>query len=183
MERNDLLISAGVSVLGQARELLGRLPAPVYSSTAGLPVASGAGPHLRHCLDFFDALLDGLETGRVDYNLRERDEATERDPHRAIARIDATIARLEATSAPASTPLLVRAEGPADPLDSSSWGRSSLARELQFLSSHTVHHFALIALIVRLQGVEPGAEFGVAPSTLEAWRSASHLHRDLVAST
>jgi hypothetical protein len=183
MERNDTLISASVAVLGQARDLLGRLRAGVYSSTAGLPVASGAGPHLRHCLDFYDALLDGLETGRVDYNLRERDEATERDPHRAIARIDATIARLEATSAPASTPLLVRAEGPADPLDPSSWVRSSLARELVFLSSHTVHHFALVALLVRLQGVEPGAEFGVAPSTLEAWRSASHLHRDLVAST
>jgi hypothetical protein len=47
---------------------------------------------------------------------------------------------------------------------------STVARELQFLLSHTVHHYALIALILRLQGFEPGEEFGVAPSTLAHWR-------------
>jgi hypothetical protein len=30
-----------------------------------------------------------------------------------------------------------------------------------------VHHYALIGALLRVQGVDPGAEFGVAPSTLE----------------
>jgi uncharacterized damage-inducible protein DinB len=42
-----------------------------------------------------------------------------------------------------------------------------VGRELQFLASHTLHHYALIAALLRLQGVEPGEEFGVAPGTLE----------------
>ncbi len=53
-----------------------------------------------------------------------------------------------------------------DAADESSWATSSVERELQFLRSHTVHHFALIAVILRLSGLEPGEEFGVAPSTL-----------------
>jgi len=37
---------------------------------------------------------------------------------------------------------------------------------LQVLSSHTVHHFALIAMTLRLHGVEMEPGFGMAPSTL-----------------
>jgi hypothetical protein len=57
--------------------------------------------------------------------------------------------------------------------DAACWGRSSAERELQFLLSHTVHHYALIALMLRTQGYEPGAEFGVAPSTLAYWKEAA----------
>jgi hypothetical protein len=47
------------------------------------------------------------------------------------------------------------------------WSATSVTRELQFLASHTVHHYAVIAAMLRPQGVEPGNDFGVAPSTLE----------------
>jgi hypothetical protein len=43
---------------------------------------------------------------------------------------------------------------------------SSLSRELQVLSSHTIHHFALIAVTLRAHGVQMDADFGMAPSTL-----------------
>jgi hypothetical protein len=43
---------------------------------------------------------------------------------------------------------------------------SSISRELQVLSSHTVHHFALIAMTLRMRGVELDSDFGMAPSTL-----------------
>jgi hypothetical protein len=44
--------------------------------------------------------------------------------------------------------------------------QSSASRELQVLSSHTVHHFALIAMTLRMHGVEMDPGFGMAPSTL-----------------
>jgi hypothetical protein len=49
---------------------------------------------------------------------------------------------------------------------------SSVGRELLFLSSHTVHHWALVAALLRHQGIEPGVEFGVAPSTLDHRRTS-----------
>ena len=46
------------------------------------------------------------------------------------------------------------------------WLVSSIGRELQALSSHTIHHFALIAITLRLHGVEVSPDFGMSPSTL-----------------
>src|SRR5262249_43081278 len=43
---------------------------------------------------------------------------------------------------------------------------SSVTRELMALSSHTIHHFALIAMTLRAHGVVVNPDFGVAPSTL-----------------
>jgi hypothetical protein len=42
---------------------------------------------------------------------------------------------------------------------------TTLGRELLFLSSHTVHHFALVAQYCRAAGVEPEQDFGKAPAT------------------
>ena len=47
-----------------------------------------------------------------------------------------------------------------------SFMESSISRELQVLSSHTVHHFALIAMTLRMHGLEVDPDFGMAPSTL-----------------
>jgi hypothetical protein len=52
------------------------------------------------------------------------------------------------------------------------WNRTTLKRELRFLVSHTIHHYALIAVILKLQGFDCGPDFGVAPSTIEYWKQA-----------
>jgi len=44
-----------------------------------------------------------------------------------------------------------------------------------FLLSHTVHHYALISVALKLQGIDPGEEFGIAPSTLRYLKSAAPL--------
>jgi hypothetical protein len=60
---------------------------------------------------------------------------------------------------------------------------SSISRELQVLSSHTVHHFALIAITLRMHGVEIESDFGMAPSTLRTLhrrrRRLHSVHRKL----
>jgi hypothetical protein len=50
---------------------------------------------------------------------------------------------------------------------------STIGRELKFLSSHTVHHFAMIAMILTRQGYDPPKNFGVAASTLAFWRKSN----------
>jgi hypothetical protein len=46
-----------------------------------------------------------------------------------------------------------------------SYMTSSVGRELQVLSSHTIHHFALIAVTLKALGVYIDSDFGMAPST------------------
>lgn len=43
---------------------------------------------------------------------------------------------------------------------------SSLARELLFLASHAVHHYAVIKMHCAAQGISLGEDFGKAPSTV-----------------
>ena len=163
------LVTGCVGALEQGLALLERLDDRLYNETGGLPVRSGVGSHFRHCLDFYQAFLKGVEQGRVNYHRRERDTFVERDRACAAAKIELTIERLWALAVlPGDTPLEVGPED-SDPDLTDGWCASTLARELQFLFSHTVHHFALVALLLRLRGFEPGAELGVAPSTLAYW--------------
>ena len=46
------------------------------------------------------------------------------------------------------------------------WSGSTVRRELQFLLSHSIHHYALIATICHANGFPVPEGFGVAPSTL-----------------
>lgn len=164
------LVAGCVGVLEQGLALLERLDDRLYNDTARLPVRSGAGSHFRHCLDFYHAFLKGVERGRVNYHRRERDTPVERDRACAAAKIVIIIEGLCALAElPGDTRLQVGPED-SDPDLTDGWCESTLARELQFLFSHTLHHYALVALVLRLQGFEPGEEFGVAPSTLAYWR-------------
>lgn len=162
-------IAENVRVLEELHGIVSRLDADHYAGTGGLPVASGPGGHVRHILDAYDCLLRDHTTGRVDFTARERDARTATDPVFAARRIDRTAGALQRLRVAASTPLAVRAEDTSG----ESWCDSSVGRELQALLSHTIHHLALVALVLRLRGVEPGASFGVAPSTLAHWRKAS----------
>jgi uncharacterized damage-inducible protein DinB len=42
---------------------------------------------------------------------------------------------------------------------------TSLARELVFALQHTIHHQAIVAVLLHEQGIAAPAEFGYAPST------------------
>jgi hypothetical protein len=134
----------------------------------------GIGSHFRHCLDFYCSFLDGVETGRIDYDDRQRDRRIEHDHLAAISKFEVTMTRLKELSwLDSEMPLKVRLEEGGEQPDPSSWSCSSVRRELQSLVSHTVHHYALIALMLQLNGVEPTEEFGVAPSTLKQWRATA----------
>jgi hypothetical protein len=63
--------------------------------------------------------------------------------------------------------VLVRAEAGDD------WLPSTVSRELQALSSHTIHHLALVAIILRLQGIRLDPDFGMSPSTLRHHAASS----------
>ena len=152
----------------QGRGLLRRLDPEVYAAAGSRH--SSVGAHLRHCIDYYRCFLDGLDGNRIDYDARQREAALETDPATASAALEDIARRLEAIEPQEFGRVVeVKVDTPADAPDA--WSRSTVARELQFLVSHTVHHYALIAHLLREQGIEPGDELGVAPSTLEYRKS------------
>lgn len=172
MSTRNTLIQDNVRLLEQGAALLSELPPDLYPKPEPSVASSGIGSHVRHVIDYYRRFLSGVESGRLDYDRREREERIERDLEYGCDQLRATIRALDGLRGEGdpSAPLMVK----MDAIDTASrpapWSASSVERELQFVMSHTVHHFALIAVILRLNGREPVEGFGVAPSTLRYWK-------------
>ncbi len=164
-------VEGNLLVLEQAVEVLRRMEDATYSDGGAAPGISPVGVHFRHVLDHYRAFLSGLDGGRIDYDARDRQVPLERDRDLAIATALGFIADLgRLPSALGARPIEVTVRSVASDDTSPDWSSSSIKRELQFLVSHTVHHYALIKELLRRTGFEAGDEFGVAPSTLAALR-------------
>ena len=166
------LAENNIGYLQQSVALLERIDDATYTRGNPATFSSGFGPHLRHCLDHYERFLDGLPTHRIDYDARDRDPRTETDRLIALERIRAIIAGLRRIApSQRDTPVEIKMDCGDETKTESWWTRSTVSRELQFLVSHTVHHYALIAFILRTHGIDTGSEFGVAPSTLRYQKS------------
>ncbi len=162
--RFDSLIDAVQSALQQELDLLDALSDELYRAPSAGFYSSSVGMHLRHCLDHFAAFFDGLPKGQIDYESRGRNTLLEASRSVAAETMRQYIGQLEALRSSEACELNVREESEAG-AEQGAWLPSSLGRELQFLLGHTVHHNALIAMIVHGHGVALPASFGVAPST------------------
>lgn len=162
-------LAQNLELVDQGIALLDALPPGFYAEVEDEPgFRETLGPHLRHCIDAYLCLLDGLERGYVDYDARSRSRSVERSRQAALAALNDLREQLSNLDAPPERVLEVQIDVPGD--GDHPPASSTLGREYQFLVGHTVHHYALIAMILRRRGFDPGAEFGVAPSTLRYWR-------------
>ncbi len=164
------MIRANHLGLEQALMLLDALDDAQYANRRG--DWSPVGAQLRHVIEHYQSFVSGLPGRAIDYDARRRDVTIETSRSRAAAVIRELMAQLAAAgTVPAATPVQVKME--CDPDEAApSWAASSVGRELQFLVSHSVHHFALIKLLVAGEGIALDPEFGIAPSTVSHARAS-----------
>lgn len=172
LDRQTVLVETNVAWLRQALDLLEQIDDRTFSTSPTNLAPHRAGSHLRHILEFYECFLDGVAGGRIDYDARRRDESVERQRSIAAERIRSIIRRLQVIAMLGDFEVLVRMEDTAPGTVRDPFLTSSVTRELQTLSSHTIHHFALIAVTLRMHGVDLHPDFGMAPSTLRF-----HAHR------
>jgi hypothetical protein len=163
--RQSALVATNIRWMRQALRLLDRVDDSVYTGTTPGFAPHRVGAHLRHILEFYQCFLDGLDSSHIDYDSRRRDESIEGSRHTASIAIRSIIHALSAR-AEQERIVWVRMEDAEASGVRDDFMESSMSRELQVLSSHTVHHFALIAMALRAHGVQIDPEFGMAPSTL-----------------
>lgn len=168
----ETIIEANVALLRQGARIVSEIDHRLFTKVVpGIP-SLRIGAHIRHVLDFYECFLAGVALGLVDYEARPRNRNIERNREDALRAIDAVASRLLArrSSIAADEPVWVR---PEDAPDSGEPMLSTVARELQVLASHTVHHYALIAVTLQALGQPVDASFGVAPSTLRYREAAA----------
>lgn len=164
------LVAANIDWLRQALSLVNQIDDATFSTSPQGLAPHRVGSHLRHVLEFYECFLAGLAVSRIDYDARNRDEMLEQSRQAAAAKISSIIFRLEHASwLREDSRLAVRMEN----ADEDVYLSSSVGRELQALSSHTIHHFALISVTLRAHGLEVDPAFGMSPSTLRYQRANS----------
>lgn len=136
--------------------------------------AARLGPHLRHVIEHYEALLSGSDPQLVDYDHRARDRQLETDPQLAVWRIERLIEALQTLVTSSREAGEIVTVGVRMGLAGEAFGLmpSTLARELHFVASHAIHHYAVLRDSLLQQGITLPAGFGKAPETVRFERQA-----------
>ncbi len=164
------MLSSQLEIVEQAKSFLSSISQFDYTTVIKPHFAGSAGAHMRHVLDHYEALMNGIEEGFVDYNKRNRFADVERDPEAALDAWARIANWLQSICVDDMDKLLqVQSETSVEQTQYVTVN-STLARELVFVSSHAIHHFSLLAVISSLQGKDTPEYFGVAPATVTFMR-------------
>jgi uncharacterized damage-inducible protein DinB len=153
-----------VNTLQQLIDLLLQLEPDTYAQP--LPVLSGSSlsQHVRHITEFYLCLFNGLTSGQVDYDARQRNLQLETDSRFAIKILEGIINHVQGVQEDQSLHLKATYDA-----DTALLVPTTLYRELIYNLEHCIHHLATIRI-----GVSTGANiylisqnFGVAPSTIQ----------------
>ena len=166
------LINFNIQVLDQAATIIDAFkaqPTEVFAAVVG--------PHLRHVIEHYEALVFSASK-LIDYDDRKRDRRIEQDRMHALQRVlDLQNALGQPASKLLRSPLQVRFLGGLN-AEHQFTADSSFQRELLFVASHAVHHFAIIQLHCASTGIVLPPQLGKAPATLayEATRDSTKGH-------
>lgn len=153
-----------IRLLDQLRSFVVLLPPLVYRARPADRLSGSVGEHVRHCLDHVRTLASVRFVDDLSYDHRSRGTAVEADPEAAVHEIDRLISDIDCLAArPLGRP--VRVFSLLDGDGTVVAARSTVARELAFVVQHTLHHYAIIALLLDRLGLEAPDGFGLAPST------------------
>jgi hypothetical protein len=157
-------VAALTELLDDLAALVLQLDSHTYCARPLPEVSGSVGEHVRHCLDHVGAFLSRNRSELLSYDHRERGTEVESDPGAALRQLWRIKAALErSTHTSLDEPIHVKALLSASGEAVAAW--SSFGRELAFVMSHTIHHQAMIAALLAVQGVGVDDRFGFAPST------------------
>lgn len=155
-----------IEAIDQASNFLSALKEEIYRVPASPLFQSSIGQHLRHTLDLFYALREYQNDAETcDYDLRRRGTKLEYSisaARRELSDIKDWVQQID--EAELRKTMTIKSEvGLTEQLHFV--GESTLARELVFVSSHLVHHMAIIVAIAKDAGLKVDPKTGVAAAT------------------
>lgn len=126
---------------------------PAFSSTIG--------SHFRHIIEHYHCFLQAAPDNALCYDSRKRDASLEESREAAIVALLEVEKSFKQMRNDVIDCVYELHDGISDkPIHSNG------ARELLFLQSHTVHHYAFIGAMLKKQNIQVEPHFGVATATL-----------------
>jgi len=157
------MISAITHNLERGIKLLNAISDKEYSDNSVAPYYSSIGIHMRHILDVFDCIFEGLETRKVNLAARKRNELAEIKVNIGLAYFEEIVEKLKNLE---SENLDFVVEVQDDLGLGVVTANYTLASALIQAHSHAIHHFASIGYVISQLGISlPDADFGYNPTT------------------
>ncbi|MGF2413569.1 hypothetical protein [Ferruginibacter sp.] len=139
--------------------LLSKLTAQQYNNKIFCLGNASIGGHTRHIIELLKCVLDGYETGVVDYINRIRNSSLETDLNLAAFQINEMVTQI---IQPDKKIKVITEDG------ATNFVTSSFYREIVYNAEHAIHHLALIKVALREMNLNiTGNDFGMAPSTIK----------------
>ena len=157
---NNSLIESNVKTLDEGLELLSTIKQEHFTHSCKPTFHSTIGAHFRHVLEHYKCVVSQIEQSEFSYDRRERDQLLECDINYAVnvlQELRTTISNFDDDVFAKTYTIIDQQASSAIP--------TTLQRELLFLQSHTVHHYAMIGGMVRILGMSTESDFGVAIAT------------------
>lgn len=158
------MISSQLEIIEQGKQYLHSISDLQYREIVKPHFTSTPGAHVRHILDHYYALMK-QQTGVINYNIRQRFSSLEKsrfDALQAFEKIADWLGTL--TTEDLQSKVSVITEISVSEQENFTT-ESTLERELIFVSSHAVHHYAILKIMASLQGIALDAGLGLAPAT------------------
>lgn len=168
MSSQQSLIDINIAALQEGLHVLGLLNTEQYKQGYKPAFQSAIGTHFRHILEHYRCFLVQIDDHLFRYDKRARDQRLETDLNYAQETVYEVIESLKQFDMSLFTDQYEIGELQVDgDLTEYLIGgvNTTLERELMFLQSHSMHHYAMIAAMTRALGLQPNADFGVAIPT------------------
>ncbi len=157
----NIIKKANVEILEKLKFVLNQMNSTDYNK--GLKVLNwvSIGQHVRHIIEFYQCLFEGVKSNIIDYDARKRDLRIENDLEYGLITIATLIEKLETDFEDINLNLNVNFGIP-------SLVKTSFQRELTYLIEHSIHHLAIINIALKdsFPNIETPIHFGVAYSTI-----------------
>lgn len=152
-------------ILQQLVGLIDQLSEKQYALPIEVMSNSTVGKHVRHIVEFYECLLNGVHSATVDYDARLRNPLLETDPYfsvQVILDINKKISEVKSDRRLKLRLDLSVNDGMEEMLD------TTFLRELAYNIEHAIHHMAIIKMGVmsHYPRVMIDHNFGVAYSTI-----------------
>ena len=157
------MIDAIETNLNRGIQLLNCITDNEYSNKTIAPYYSSIGVHMRHILDVFDCVFDGLESGNINLISRKRNELAENYTQYGIAYFEDIIQRLKLINAEDLNKIVTVTDDLGLGIITANY---TLGGILIQAHSHAIHHFASVGYVISQLGISlPDADFGFNPTT------------------
>lgn len=150
-------------------KLLDNISDEHYSNTSIAPYYSSIGGHVRHILDVFDCIFDGLDRSEVNLINRKRNNLAENFTENGIQYFNEIINKLKVLENEDFDKIIKVTDDLGLGVISANY---TLSAALIQAHSHAIHHFASVGYVISQLGIElPDEDFGFNPTTPRSIKS------------